>query len=94
MQEKKEYKLNLEGANMVEGLQIDEPRFDEICQEAKIAHIRGKDMVETFDLALNVIQPQSMVEAALMGYALGQAQQLAKQMNSNPLLSLLAQMGQ
>jgi hypothetical protein len=93
MQEKKQYKLNLKGANMVEGLQIDEPRFDEICDEAKIAHILGKDMVETFELALNVIQPQSMVEAALMGYAIGQIQQRAKQMNSNPLLSLLAQMG-
>lgn len=71
MKEKVEYILNKEGENMVEGLKIDESRFDEILTEAKVAIIRGGDMVEVFEIALNAAQPNDMVEAMLLGYALG-----------------------
>lgn len=73
-----EYKLNHDGKNMVEGLNMDEPRFDEIATEAKVAGIRGKNMIEVFEIALNAAQPKDMIEAALLGYALGREQEKVK----------------
>lgn len=75
MQEKTEYKLNHDGKTMVEALNMDEPRFDEIATEAKIAGIRGNNMVEVFEIALNAAQPKDIIEAVLLGYVLGREQE-------------------
>lgn len=94
MQKDTEYKLNLEGTNMVEGLMIDEPRFDEIITEVQVATVRGKDLVEVFSIGLNAVQPQNMVEAALLGYIIGREIGKAKPANESPIARLLVQMGQ
>lgn len=87
MQEKTEYKLNHEGENLVEGLNMDERRFDEIATEAKVARIRGKDVAEVFEIALNAAQPKDIIEALLLGYTLGRCIEKEKQIN--PLAQML-----
>lgn len=86
-----DYKLNHEGTDMVEGLNMDEPRFDEIATEAKVAGIRGKNMIEVFEIALNAAQPKDIIEAALLGYSLGVAQGEGKA--RNPLAQMLQKLG-
>ena len=93
MQKDTEYKLNHEGEKLNEGLSINMERFDEIVTEAKVATVRGKDMIEVFEIALNAVQPKNMVEAALLGYILGRKQGKDEYSNENPLARLLAQMG-
>lgn len=93
MQKDIEYKLNREGLKLNEGLNIDMERFVEIVTESRVAKIRGDDMTEVFEIALNAVQPQNMVEAALLGYVIGHETGKAKAANENPLARLLAQMG-
>jgi len=45
-----------------------------------------------FEMALNAVQPQNMVEAMLCGYTIGMAQGRGRS-GSNPLARPLAQMG-
>ena len=91
MQEKTEYKLNHEGEKLNEGLSIDMERFTEIVKESKVAKIRGDTMTDVFEIALNAVQPQSIVEAALLGYTIGRSTPGGA--DGNPLARLLAQMG-
>lgn len=86
-----EYKLNHDGENLVEALNMDERRFDEIATEAKVADIRGGNMIEVFEIALNASQPKDVIEAALLGYILGREQE--KGNVRNPMAQMLQKLG-